>query len=403
MEKQWQTEKWFVSPYNFEEIPAFKNNAPESLVFHDVTLRDGEQQAGVVLTKHDKIAIGRALNRAGIDRIEVGIPGTSLEDREAMRALVAATLDAKLYSWCRNNKLDIAAAKECESYAVTIELPASTVMMKGAYATTIDETLAKVLEHADYARSEGLHVLLLLIDATRSDLTMLKRIARDADKACESFAISDSFGVATPTAIYALISKFKEMTAKPVEIHCHNDFGLATANTLAAVAAGASVAHVTVNGMGERAGNTSLGEVALGAKLLMGMDVRVKLEELYRLSNSVANISGFAVPPNKPIVGENVFNIESAQSAQWLAKPPKGAMAYPFRGGMIGHPEFKLMLSKKSGPYNLDLKLAELRINVPKERYPEVLGRIYEKSLQKRGPVSDDEFLDILQDLDLYK
>ena len=403
MEKQWQTEKWFVSPYNFEEIPAFKNSAPKSLVFHDVTLRDGEQQAGVVLTKHDKIAIGRALNRAGIDRIEVGIPGTSLEDREAMRALVAATLDAKLYSWCRNNKLDIAAAKECESYGVTIELPASNMMMNGAYATTLDEALSKVLEHADYARSEGLNVLLLLIDATRSDLTMLKRIAHDAEKACESFAISDSFGVATPTAIYALVSKFREMTAKPVEIHCHNDFGLATANTLAAVAAGASVAHVTVNGMGERAGNTSLGEVALGAKLLMGIDVRVKLDELYRLSNLVANISGFAVPPNKPIVGENVFNIESAQSAQWLASSPKGAMAYPFRGGMIGHPEFKLMLSKKSGPHNLDLKLAELRISVPKERYPEVLGRIYEKSLQKRGPVSDDEFLEILQDLDLYK
>jgi len=403
MEKQWQTEKWFVSPYNFEEIPAFKNSAPKSLVFHDVTLRDGEQQAGVVLTKHDKIAIGRALNRAGIDRIEVGIPGTSLEDREAMRALVAATLDAKLYSWCRNNKLDIAAAKECESYGVTIELPASNMMMNGAYATTLDEALSKVLEHADYARSEGLNVLLLLIDATRSDLTMLKRIAHDAEKACESFAISDSFGVATPTAIYALVSKFREMTAKPVEIHCHNDFGLSTANTLAAVAAGASVAHVTVNGMGERAGNTSLGEVALGAKLLMGIDVRVKLDELYRLSNLVANISGFAVPPNKPIVGENVFNIESAQSAQWLASSPKGAMAYPFRGGMIGHPEFKLMLSKKSGPHNLDLKLAELRISVPKERYPEVLGRIYEKSLQKRGPVSDDEFLEILQDLDLYK
>ncbi len=134
MEKQWQTEKWFVSPYNFEEIPAFKNNAPKSLVFHDVTLRDGEQQAGVVLTKHDKIAVGRALNRAGIDRIEVGIPGTSLEDREAMRALVAATLEARLYSWCRNNKLDIAAAKECESYGVTIELPASTVMMKVCWA-----------------------------------------------------------------------------------------------------------------------------------------------------------------------------------------------------------------------------------------------------------------------------
>ncbi len=403
MEKPWQTDDWFVSPYNFEGIPAIKSKPPKTLTFHDVTMRDGEQQAGVVLTKHDKVAMGRALNRAGIDRIEVGIPGTSLEDREAMRALIAASLDADLYSWCRNNKLDIVAAKECGSYGITIELPASDVMMRGAYSTTLDEMLSKALENADYARSEGMKVLLLLVDATRAEFGVLKRIVQEADKACDSLAISDSFGVATPAAIYALASKFKDMTTKPLEIHCHNDFGLATANTLAAVAAGVSVAHVTVNGMGERAGNTSLGEVALGAKLLMGIDVGVKLDELYRLSKTVASISGFAVPPNKPIVGENVFNVESAQSAQWLSSPTKGAMAYPFRGELIGHPEFRLILSKKSGPHNLDLKLHELGLSVPKDRYPEILGRIYEKSLQKRGAVSDDEFIEILQDLDLYK
>ncbi len=403
MEKQWQTDKWFVSPYNFEEVPDFKDKAPETLSFHDVTLRDGEQQAGVVLTKYDKVMIGRAINRAGVDRIEVGIPGTSSEDREAMRALIAASLDAKLYSWCRNNKLDIAAAKGCGSYGITIELPASTIMMKEAYSTTLDEVLTKVGEHTDYAKSEGLKVLLLLVDATRSDLGILKRIVHEAEKGCDDFALSDTFGVAIPTAIYTLVSKFKELTTKPVEIHCHNDFGLATANTLAAIKAGASVAHVTVNGMGERAGNTALVEVALGAKLLMGIDVRVKLDELYRLSTFVASASGFAVPPNKPIVGSNVFNIESAQSAQWMAKSEKGAYAYPFPRDIIGHPEFKLMLSKKSGPDNLKLKLDELRIRVPKERYPEILGRIYEKSLQKRGSISDEEFLEILQDLGLYK
>jgi isopropylmalate/homocitrate/citramalate synthase len=180
---------------------------------------------------------------------------------------------------------------------------------------------------------------------------------------------------------------------------------LATSNTLAAVLGGASVAHVTVNGLGERAGNTALGEVALGAKLLLGLDVKIKLDELYKLSKIVSEISGFPVSPNKPIVGENVFNIESAQSAQWLATTEEGgySLAYPFSKEIIGHPEQKVLLSKKSGPYNLRLKLAELGLNVPEEKFPEVLGIIYEKSLQKKGALTDDEFLEVLEDLGLYK
>jgi len=402
-QKMWESSKHYVSPFNFDVAMMGKLSLPKKLKFHDVTLRDGEQQAGLVFTKYDKVMIGRSLNRAGVDRIEVGTPGISAEDRDAMRALIAATLDAKLYSWCRNKKLDIMAAKECGSQGITIEVPASQVIMKDAYSTTVAETLSTIAENAGYAKSEGLEVLLLLVDSTRSDLETLKMIIDGVEKYCDAIALSDSFGVIFPFAMFNLVSKVKSMTNKPVEVHCHNDFGMATANTLAAVAAGASVAHVTVNGIGERAGNTPLGEVALGAKLLLGVDVTVRLEELYRLSNATAEITGFPTPPNKPIVGQNVFNIESAQAAQWLVKSASRGYAYPFSKDLVGHPGYKLILSKKSGPQNLELKLKELGLKVNTDKYPQILGMIYERSLQKKGAITDDELLEILQDLNIYK
>ncbi|MEM3434346.1 MAG: hypothetical protein QXP27_09275 [Candidatus Methanomethyliaceae archaeon] len=403
MTHHWQSEKWFVSPINFQEEIRKGFSPPERVIFHDVTLRDGEQQAGVIFSKYDKVVVGRALDRAGVDRIEVGTPGTSNDDREAMRSLVAASLDAELYSWCRNNKLDIAAAKECGSQGVTIEVPASKLMIEEAYSTSMEELLRTLPENAQYAKSEGMKVLLLLVDATRSDMETLSRIVRETERYADTIAVSDTFGVALPDAVSFLVRKLKGVTGKPLEIHCHNDFGLATANTLAAVAAGASGVHVTVNGMGERAGNTSLGEVALGVKLLLGVESNIRLGELYRLSNVVAQYSGFPVPPNKPVVGTNIFKVESAQAAQWLARGKEGILAYPFSKDLVGNPEFKVILSKKSGPYNLRLKLQELGIEVPQERYPEILGLVYERSVGKKGALTDEEFLEILQDLGLYQ
>ncbi len=403
MSERWHTDKWFVSPFNFSGEVTAGASLPKSLTIHDVTLRDGEQQAGVFFTKEEKLRVAKLLDRARVDEIEVGSPGIYQQDMEAIRELVAASLDAKLFAWCRNQKRDIAAAKECGSWGVTIELPASSIMIDEIYSTNLDEMASTVAENVDYAKSEGLHVTLLLVDSTRSDLRTLERIVKEICRPCASIALSDTFGVAIPQAVAYLVRKAREWTDKPVSIHCHNDFGLATANTLAAVAAGASSAHVTVNTLGERAGNTSLGEVALGAKLLMGVDVNLKLDELYRLSKTVGDLSGFKVPPNKPIVGSNVFNVESAQSALWFAKSEKGIYAFPFSRDLIGHPELKMTLSKKSGPLNLKMKIAEFGLEIDESRYPEILGKIYEKSIEKNGPLTDDEFLGILEDLGLYK
>ncbi|MGQ9759442.1 MAG: homocitrate synthase/isopropylmalate synthase family protein [Candidatus Methanomethylicaceae archaeon] len=403
MTKPWQSDKWYVSPFNYHEEVRKKYSPPKRVVFHDVTLRDGEQQAGVIFSKYDKVVVGKALDRARVDRIEVGTPGTSNDDREAMRSLVAATLDAELYSWCRNNRLDITAAKECGSGGVTIEIPASSLMIEETYSTTVEELLRTLSDNAQYAKSEGLKVLFLLVDATRSDTDLLSKIIKETERYCDSIAISDTFGTALPDTISFLVSRLKNVTDKPLEIHCHNDFGLATANTLAAVAAGASGVHVTVNGMGERAGNTPLGEVAVGIKLLLGLDSNIRLNELYRLSNLVAQYSGFPVPPNKPLVGANIFKVESAQAAQWVATGKEGVLAYPFSKELVGNPEFKIILSKKSGPHNLTLKLRELGIEVPQEKYPEILGMVYERSVGKKGALTDEEFLEILQDLGLYQ
>ncbi|MDH5806730.1 MAG: hypothetical protein QXW62_02830 [Candidatus Methanomethylicaceae archaeon] len=402
MEEPWKSEKWFVSPFNYEEEARKIFNLPEKVVFHDVTLRDGEQQIGVIFNKYDKVAIARALNKAGVDRIEVGTPGISEEDREAIRAIIAASLEAEIFAWCRNNKLDIEIAKECGSNGVVIETPSSPLMIEKAYSTKLEDLKIEISENAQIAKSEGMKVVLLLVDATRSNLEILKEIIKSSEKYCDGIAVSDTFGSILPFSMFYLIRKIKEFTEKPIEIHCHNDFGLATANTIAAVSAGASCVHVTVNGLGERAGNAPLGEVAIALKLLLGVNCNIKLEELYRLANIVSRYSGVPLPLNKPIVGQNIFKIESSQSAQWLVKGSP-LIAYPFTKELIGNLESKIVLSKKSGLYNLKLKLEELKINIPEEKYPEIMSLVYKLSLEKKGEVTDEELLDILERLGLYQ
>ena len=393
---------WFVSPFNYDEDLRKKFSLPKKVIFHDTTLRDGEQQAGIIFSKYDKMAIAKALNRIGIDRIEVGIPGISSDDREVIRALIAASLDAKIYSWCRNNKSDISVAKECGSQGVIIEVPASKQMIEKVYSTSIEELESILPDNVQYAKSEGMDVSVLLVDATRSDIEMIKRIINAIEKYCDGIAISDTFGSITPLAMFNFISKIKEFTKKPIEIHCHNDFGLATANTITAVAAGALCVHTTVNGIGERAGNTPLGEVAIALKLLMGVESNIKLKELYRIAHMIAQYSGSQVPSNKPVVGQNIFRVESEQAAKWLIKG-EPLIAYPFAKELIGSPKLEITLSKKSGPNTLQLKLNELKINIPEEKYPEILSRVYQQSVEKRSALTDEEFLEILETLGIYK
>ncbi|MCC6013423.1 MAG: hypothetical protein LM593_03545 [Candidatus Verstraetearchaeota archaeon] len=402
MSEPWKSNMWFVSPFNYDEDLRKKFSLPKRVIFHDTTLRDGEQQAGIIFSKYDKITIAKALNRIGVDRIEVGIPGISNDDREVIRALVAASLEAKIYSWCRNIKLDISIAKECESQGVIIEVPASKPMIEKVYSTSIEELERILPENLQYAKSEGMETSVLLVDATRSDIETIKKIISIAEKYCDGIAISDTFGSITPFAMFYLISKIREFTKKPIEVHCHNDFGLATANTIAAVAAGACCVHTTVIGIGERAGNAPLGEVALALKLLMGVESNIKLKELYRISDIVAKYSGISIPSNKPIVGENIFRIESEQAAMWLIKG-EPLLAYPFTKELVGNPKFEITLSKKSGINTLKLKLNELKINVPEEKYTEILNRIYQHSLEKKNALTDEEILEILESLGVYK
>jgi isopropylmalate/homocitrate/citramalate synthase len=398
----WKTDKWFVSPFDFNEAFEDRSKFPKALAFHDSTLHAGEQQAGIFFKKGDKIRLAKALDRAKVDRIEVGTPGTSSEDSDAMKELVSCRLDAKLFSGCRNKISDIKEAKDCGSNGVTIRIEVPCPFAKSP-GSDLDEKIRTAVANSEYAKSEGLYTVPMLTDATRSDLPTLKRFVQELAPVSDSIAIADSLGVATPRAISKLVENVMCWSDRPLEIRCFNDFGLSTANALAAVSAGASVIHTTVNGIGERSGETSLGEAALSGKLLLGIPENIVFNELYGLSQLVGDLSGFPVPPNRPIAGSNIFNIESAQSAQWLDEVKNG-LPSPFSSDLVGHPPGeKILLSRKSGARNLELKLAQFGLEIDKSMYLVVLSEVYEKSSQKNGALTDNEFFEILQDLGLYR
>jgi 2-isopropylmalate synthase len=396
----WKNEEWFVSPFSYDDDFVDRSRYPKRIGLCDSTLCDGEKQAGVYFTKDAKVRIAKALDRIRVDRIELGNPGLSPDDMEVVCELAKAHLKAKLSCNCRNNSRDIDAAMESGSWGVAINVPASPFIIREMQSAGIEETISGAIKNIDYAKSEGLAVTTVLMDATRSDLKLLERIVSDLGGHSDCIALGDTFGVAIPPVMKKLVENMGEWTDKPLEVQCNNDFGLATANALAAISAGASRVKVTVNSLGERSGATSLQEVALGAKLLLGVDLELRTKELYRISRLVGELSGFRVPPNKPVVGDNIFKIETTQSG--VRVQSKDGRISPFSWELIGHPSRgSIMLSRKSGPQNLELKLSELGLRVDKEMYPIILSEVYEKSMEKNGAVTDDEFLEILQDFDL--
>ncbi len=402
MASSWKTDMWFVSPFNFVEEVRKDFKPPKTLVVHDVTMRDGEGQAGVIFTKSEKLRIARALERLGVDRVEVGIPSISMDDRDVLRALNAAKIKVKLVSWCRLNKVDVDVAADLDSWGVTIELPASRQAAEKLYGGSLESFLEKAVEVGEHAKSRGLHVTFLCVDSSRSDLETLEKVIKTVEGVADSIALSDTYGVLLPQAAFYLFKKLSEISSKPLEAHCHNDFGLAAANSLAAIAGGAQVVHVSVNGIGERAGNAPLAEVVLGAKLLLGVDVNLKLEELRNVSRVVEEASGVKVAPNKPVVGDNIFSVESAQAGLWYAKAKESGdytLAFPFRWDLVGFPGVKTALSKKSGPVNVILKMQELNLPVDESKLPNILLMVAETSIRKKAALTDEEFLEILEAL----
>jgi len=405
MKQPWKSDSWHVSHYNFDPHARRGLKFPKSVQFYDVTLRDGEQQAGLVFRKEDKIKIAQLLDEAGVDKIETGMPGVSEEDAEAIKAIANLGLSAKTFCLVRCMKRDVDLALKCDVDGLQMEIPTSEALLKNAYGWTVQKAIDLTVESTAYAHEHGLHVSFFTMDSTRSPFnTCWKIINTVATQGhMDALTVVDTFGVTSPIGMNYFVKKLRERVRKPIEVHCHNTFGLAVANSLAAVEAGARTVHTTVNGISEDSGAAPLEEVAMVTKCLYGIDSNIKFEKLTALSKLVQERSGVIMPSHKSIVGEGVFTAESGIVAGWWSRIRSMNLSpleiFAYTPEFVGAENAKIVLGKKSGGDSITYKLKELGLSAPDDKLGEILKRVKKAGIELKRTLSDDEFRQLVQEV----
>jgi isopropylmalate/homocitrate/citramalate synthase len=361
---------------------------------YDTTLRDGEQTVGVVLNPDEKLEIARLLDGLGIDRIEAGFPRVSQDDWDAVRLISDAGLRAEIWGFSRAVPADLEALVELGVRASVIESPISDLKLD-AIGVSREKMLDRITAAMRFAAEHGIHAAFFGVDSTRAQPDFYEQVYKAAVEAgAKEVAVVDTLGIASPDAVADLVGRTVEWVGPgvPVHFHGHNDFGLATAAAVAAVRAGAGWVHGTINGMGERAGNANLGEVALALRALYGVESNLRLERVREVSERVRELSGYALEPWKPVTGETLFRRESGAVASQFHDPPS---IEPYSSELV-NAERGIVLGKKSGLDSIRIKAEELGLDVPEERRAEVLARVKELGTRKRGLVGDDEFRELV-------
>jgi isopropylmalate/homocitrate/citramalate synthase len=366
-----------------------------SVGFYDTTLRDGEQTVGVVLDPEQKLEIARLLDGLGIERIEAGFPRVSEDDWRAVELIAGAGLAAEVWGFSRAVPADLEALVELGVPASVIESPISDLKLN-ALGVDRETMLGRITSAMRFAAEHGIRAAFFGVDSTRAEAGFYERVYKSAVEAgAREVVVVDTLGIASPEAVADLVGRTVEWLGPdvPVHFHGHNDFGLATAAAVAAVRAGARWIQGTINGMGERAGNASLGEVAMALRALYGVESKLRLERLREVSARVQELAGYALEPWKPVTGETLFRRESGAVASQFHDPPS---IEPFSSALVGA-ERAIVLGKKSGLDSIRIKAQELGLDVPEERRAELLARVKELGARKRGLVSDDEFRELVR------
>jgi len=395
--------KWWVSPSNYDEEVTSKFNFPAKIEFLDTTLRDGEQQPSIILTKNEKVEIAKKLSMAGVQRIEAGTPAVLKEDAEAIREISSLGLDAKIFAFVRNMEKDMKLAKECGVDGVIAEMIGSEHLLRYGKKWEVDRAVKASIEATLAAKEMGLYVSYFPADSSRAEMDYLLDFIHKVKEGghIDSVALVDTFGVLSPEGAAHRVSKMKKQFPDlPIEVHFHDDFGMGVSTTIAGLAAGAEVAHVTVNGIGERAGGAQLEAVALGLEALYGVDSGVDMTQFKELSRFVADICRVPVAPTKPIVGDKIFLWETGlPSSLWEnCKNVDPLIMLPYHWSLTGQNEPYLLLGKKSGKDNLRVWLEANEIRVNEEDYPELLNRVKVKSYNEKRDITTEEFIAIIKD-----
>ena len=364
---------------------------------YDTTLRDGEQTVGVVLSPDDKLEIARALDELGIERIEAGFPRVSEDDRRAIELILAAGLAAEIWGFSRAVPADVEALLELGVTASVVESPISDLKLD-ALGVSREAMLERIRSAVSFAAGEGVTVAYFGVDSTRADPGFFDRAYTAAVEAgAREVVVVDTIGVASPEAVLELVGRTVELVGPdvPVHFHGHNDFGLATAAAVAAVQAGARWIQGTINGMGERAGNANLLEVALALDALYGVETTLRLERAREVSQRVRQLSGYALEPWKPVVGETLFRRESGAVASQFHDPPS---IEPYSADVVAA-ERAIVLGKKSGIDSIRIKAAELGLELTEEDERALLDAVKARGAQKRDLVTDEELADLARGL----
>ncbi len=352
----------------------------------DTTLRDGEQTPGASLTPEEKFEIALKLNDLGVDTIEAGFPIVSKGETKAVKKIANEGLRAEICGLARSDLEDIDKAISCEVDCVHTFIATSDIHMKYKLKLNKEEVLKSAVKSVEYAKKHGVVVEFSPEDASRSDPKfVLKVIKAVCDVGADRINWPDTVGVMIPNEIYRMISEIKEAINIPISVHCHNDFGLAVANSLAAIDAGATQVHATINGLGERAGNASLEEVVLGLNLLHKKKTNIDTKLLFETSKLVSRLTGIPVQPNKAIVGENAFGHEAGIHTHGVSSYP---LTYePINPELVGRKRW-FQAGKHAGTRGLKTKLEEAGLHLSQKQMKQVVSRV--KEIGDKGKLVTD-------------
>jgi isopropylmalate/homocitrate/citramalate synthase len=380
--------------------PEVRGDFPRSTIqFYDTTLRDGEQTVGVVLSPQQKLEIARQLDELGISRIEAGFPRVSPEDAEAIQMMSEAGLRAELWGFSRAVQADVEELIRLGLQASIIEAPTSDIKLK-AYGISRDEVLRRVNSAVSFAKANGITVAFFAVDGTRTELEFLKKVYLSAiDAGASEIVVVDTIGACGPEAVEFLVGQVCGWVGPRIAVHFHghNDFGLATACAVAAIRAGATWIQGTINGMGERAGNADIGEIALALRCLYGAQIALDLRKIRNTSEVVQKLSGYKLEAWKPVVGENLFMRESGAVASQFHIPEA---IEPYSSELV-NAQRRIVLGKKSGLDSISLKCEELGLIITTEQRAPILAEVKKRAIAKRGLLNDEEFRAVVREVTL--
>ncbi|MGB7532558.1 MAG: 2-isopropylmalate synthase [Halobacteriota archaeon] len=358
----------------------------------DTTLRDGEQTPGISFTTEQKRTIARQLDKLGVDIIEAGTPITSKEEKEVVQIICDEGLSAKICGLARILTQDIDACVDCGVDMIHIFVPSSEIQREHTTKMSEAQVKEQAYKMTRYVKERGFMCMFSAMDATRTRLEFLIDLYKTAEEGgADILNVPDTVGISEPFAMYELVGEIYRAVKVPISIHCHNDFGLAVANSLAAVKAGASEVQVSVNGIGERAGNADLVETVMSLNAIYGLKTNIKTERLFETAKLIERLTGIPIPVTKPVVGDNAFSHESGIHTHGVIVRSDTFEPGIMTPEMVGHRR-RIVLGKHTGKHTIEKKLSEIGMSPSKEELEEILERIKELGASGKRVTDDDLF-----------